>query len=81
MLSVTFGDEGLADSVQEIREQLEAGDRGIRPFHWDLEFPEVFGDERGGFDGFVGNPPFAGKNTIAEGSPDGILNWFKQLHP
>ena len=27
------------------------------------------------------NPPFAGKNTIAEGSPDGILDWFKQLHP
>jgi hypothetical protein len=29
----------------------------------------------------VGNPPFAGKNTIAEGSPEGILDWFKQLHP
>jgi hypothetical protein len=28
----------------------------------------------------VGNPPFAGKNTIAEGSPNGILDWFKQLH-
>ena len=81
MLSGTFNDDGLADSVQEIREQLAAGDRGIRPFHWDLEFPEVFGDERGGFDGFVGNPPFAGKNTIAEGSPEGILDWFKQLHP
>jgi hypothetical protein len=41
----------------------------------------VFGDEGGGFDVFVGNPPFAGKNTIADGSPDGILDWFKQLHP
>ena len=29
----------------------------------------------------MGNPPFAGKNTIAEGSPEGILDWFKQLHP
>ena len=26
------------------------------PFHWILEFPEVF--ERGGFDAVVGNPPF-----------------------
>jgi hypothetical protein len=81
MLSGTFGDDGLADSVQEIRTRLAASDRGIRPFHWDLEFPEVFGEEGGGFDVFVGNPPFAGKNTIAEGSPEGILDWFKQLHP
>jgi hypothetical protein len=81
MLSGTFGDDGLADSVQDIRTRLAAGDRGIRPFHWDLEFPEVFGVEGGGFDVFVGNPPFAGKNTIAEGSPGGILDWFKQLHP
>lgn len=34
------------------REQLH----GRRPFHWAVEFPEVF--ERGGFDAFVGNPPF-----------------------
>jgi hypothetical protein len=81
LLSGTFGDDGLADSVQEIRERLAAGERGIRPFHWDLEFPEVFSSDRGGFEVFVGNPPFAGKNTIAEGSPDGILDWFKQLHP
>ena len=81
LLSGTFGDDGLADSVQEIRERLAAGERGIRPFHWDLEFPEVFSSDRGGFDVFVGNPPFAGKNTIADGSPDGILDWFKQLHP
>jgi hypothetical protein len=36
------------------REQL----RGRRPFHWPVEFPEVFGS--GGFDAFVGNPPFVG---------------------
>ncbi len=81
MLSGAFNDEGLQDSIQEIRDRLAAGDKGITPFHWDLEFPEVFGDGHGGFDAFVGNPPFAGKNTIAEGSPDGILDWFKQLHP
>jgi hypothetical protein len=36
------------------REQL----RGHRPFHWPVEFPEVFA--RSGFDAFVGNPPFMG---------------------
>src|SRR5208337_1879590 len=34
-----------------------------KPFHWPLEFPEVF-MERGGFDGIVGNPPFMGGQKI-----------------
>ena len=69
------------EEIATIRQELAAGPKGIRPFHWELEFPEVFQDERGGFDAFVGNPPFAGKNTIAEGSPVGFLDWLKQLHP
>jgi hypothetical protein len=36
---------------------------GRRPFHWPVEFPEVFA--RGGFDAFVGNPPFLGGLRIA----------------
>lgn len=32
------------------------------PFHWGLEYPEVF--QRGGFDAFVGNPPFMGGQFI-----------------
>jgi len=80
-ISGEFVDKALPAAAQELRQRLVAGEKGITPFHWDLEFPEVFGEERGGFDVFVGNPPFAGKNTIAEGSPDGILDWFKQLHP
>jgi hypothetical protein len=81
MLSGAFKDEGLQDSIQEIREHLAGGEKGITPFHWDLEFPEVFGDGRGGFDVFVGNPPFAGNNTFTQGYPEGILDWFKQLNP
>jgi hypothetical protein len=27
-------------------------------FHWELEFPDVFASERGGFDAIVGNPPW-----------------------
>src|SRR5207249_2561840 len=27
-------------------------------FHWEIEFPEVFMSPNGGFDAFVGNPPF-----------------------
>ena len=35
-----------------------------RPFHWPLEFPEVFGNDCGGFDALIGNPPFRGGRKI-----------------
>ncbi|MBO1549609.1 Eco57I restriction-modification methylase domain-containing protein [Yersinia pseudotuberculosis] len=34
-----------------------------KPFHWPLEFPEVF-ERCGGFDCIVGNPPFLGGQKI-----------------
>jgi hypothetical protein len=34
-------------------------------FHWEIEFPEVFTRENGGFDVIVGNPPFAGGTLIS----------------
>jgi hypothetical protein len=71
----------LKEELAEPLERLREGEKGIQPLHWQLAFPDVFGRPEPGFNVFVGNPPFAGKNTIAEGSPDGILDWFKQLHP
>ena len=50
------------------------------PFHWQIEFPEVFERENPGFDGFVGNPPFAGKNALAASNIDGYPRWLKTLH-
>ena len=50
------------------------------PFHWEIEFPEVFDRENPGFDGFVGNPPFAGKNAVAASNVDGYPKWLKALH-
>jgi hypothetical protein len=35
---------------------------GRRPFHWPVEFPEVF--RNGGFDVFCGNPPYLGGRKI-----------------
>ena len=52
----------------------------ITPFHWELEFPEVFERENPGFDAIVGNPPFAGKNTVAAAHAAGYPVWLKQLH-
>ena len=36
---------------------------GRRPFHWPLEFPEVF-DDRGGFDAIFGNKPYLGGQKL-----------------
>src|SRR5690606_30365255 len=58
------------------------------PFHWMVEFPEVFYGERpdpldGGrtngaawVDGFVGNPPFAGKNSISATCGPAYIDWL-----
>ena len=50
------------------------------PFHWEIEFPEVFERENPGFDAFVGNPPFAGKNALAAGNVAHYPDWLKALH-
>ena len=52
----------------------------VATFHWELEFPEVFERENPGFDAIVGNPPFAGKNTVAASNAAGYPDWLKQLH-
>jgi len=64
-------------------EALRSGNKGIMPLHWEIEFPEVFAEPRpsgSGFDCIVGNPPFAGKNTILSGHADGYLDWLKTIH-
>ncbi|AGP36467.1 DNA methyltransferase [Sorangium cellulosum] len=79
------------------REELEALAAEVReklpPFHWWIEFPEVFFEERpdplqGGeitgavlMEGVVGNPPFGGKNNIIDGNPEGYIDWLKVVSP
>lgn len=43
---------------EQLRERAARMLNGQTPFHWPLEYPEVFLRENGGFDAFVGNPPF-----------------------
>lgn len=62
------------------------------PFHWHLEFPEVFYLDRPDpldgmkvngaamMDAFVGNPPFAGKNGISEAGGTNYLLWLQTVH-
>jgi methylase of polypeptide subunit release factors len=50
----------LDEQETEARKILE----GKRPFHWPVEFPEVF-LHGGGFDAIVSNPPFIGGSKIS----------------
>ncbi len=59
---------------------LRAGAHPIPPFHWEIEFPEVFSRDNGGFDAFVGNPPFAGVNTLAESNHPSYTDWLRTAH-
>jgi hypothetical protein len=61
------GEQEKADpkgELEGIARGLRERARPVTPFHWELEFPEVFSRENGGFDAIVGNPPFAGKNAV-----------------
>ena len=61
-------------------EELRDGEPPLVPFHWEIEFPEVFERENPGFDAIVGNPPFAGKNTVAAANAARYPDWLKQTH-
>ncbi|ELW9530333.1 ATP phosphoribosyltransferase regulatory subunit [Burkholderia cenocepacia] len=63
-------------SVAALSTDLPADKPSRRPFHWPLEFPEVFARERGGFDGMVGNPPFLGGQRITGVVGTAFRDWL-----
>ena len=78
-----FADEVLDGNAETLRpwlNDLRNADPPLAPFHWQIEFPEVFDRENPGFDTMVGNPPFAGKNTLAASNVDSYPDWLKQAH-
>lgn len=44
-------------SIDALSTDLPGDKPARRPFHWPLEFPEVFAGTRDGFDAVLGNPP------------------------
>jgi len=59
-VAVHFNESDLPTFRREAQKALA----GQVTFHWPLEFPEAI-VERGGFDAFVGNPPFLGGSRIS----------------
>ncbi len=71
---------GEAERYRSWLEKWRHAKQPLAPFHWEIEFPEVFERENPGFDGIVGNPPFAGKNSVIATNVSSYLHWLKNLH-
>jgi Eco57I restriction-modification methylase/MmeI, target recognition domain/MmeI, N-terminal domain len=61
--------------VMGLREQ----DQAIPPFHWHIEFPEVFTRVTSGFDVVVGNPPFLGGTRISTVLGMNYFQWLTTM--
>ncbi len=74
------------------REKARAFDERQRPFHWMLEFPEIFHGKRpdplehdqvnraAWMDAFVGNPPFMAGSDISGTLGSVYLAWLQSIH-
>jgi len=51
--------------------------RSRLPFHWPLQFPEVFLRQDPGFDALVGNPPFMGGRIVGRRLGDAYQTYLK----
>ena len=50
------------EDIEAVRRKLR--EPGYKPFVWDIDFAEIFGD-KGGFDIVIGNPPYVRQEKIA----------------
>ncbi len=69
-----MGEQIARQAKASLAIDLPAGKPIRNPFHWALEFPEVF--ERCGFDGIVGNPPFMGGQKISGNWGSALREFF-----
>ncbi|MGC1862460.1 MAG: DNA methyltransferase [Methylocystis sp.] len=66
--------------LQSLADKLHHA-HAISPFHWEIEFPEVFTRESPGFDSIVGNPPFLGGRRVSSEFGDSYRDWLPVVHP
>lgn len=83
---VANGDQGSLNAIIHqascmLSDNLPVGKAGRRPFHWPLEFPEVFVREKPGFDALVGNPPFLGGKRISSVMGASFNAYLAGVHP
>ncbi len=74
--------EKLAQRAQELLDDGRGPSHPERtPFHWVLEFPEVLASAGGGFDAFVGNPPFMHGSMLSGRSGEDYADHLRNVTP
>jgi hypothetical protein len=66
---------GEAERYRSWLEECRHSDRPLAPFHWEIEFPEVFARKTKGFDAILGNPPFLKGNQISRALGPSYQDW------
>jgi hypothetical protein len=67
---------GEADRYRGWLEEWRQSERPLVPFHWEIEFPEVFALNNPGFNSIFGNPPFLGGTNISGVLSKQFLDWI-----
>jgi hypothetical protein len=73
----------VREKTEPFRARLEERrhtDPPLAPFHWEIEFPEVFDRAYPGFDAIIGNPPFLGGSKIRNSLGDAYGDWLLQMN-
>ena len=77
----TMAADGSAARYRILLKERREADRPLVPFHWGVEFPEVFYRAGPGFDAFVGNPPFLGGRNLTAAYGNVYSDWLMGTHP
>jgi len=72
--------KGEVEPYRDWLEEWRQADQPLAPFHWELEFPEVFDRENPGFEAIVGNPPFQGGRSISAVQGAIYAKWLLANH-
>ncbi|MHC5541769.1 glycosyltransferase, partial [Singulisphaera rosea] len=83
--------EILRREIGQAASVLDRVEPPVKPFHWEIEFPEVFlAPEKdgslgrpleGGFDAIVGNPPFTAGTNISLTQGESYRDWLYSAFP
>ena len=71
---------GKAEQYLDWLDERRKVEPPLAPFHWEVEFPEVFDRQNPGFDAIVGNPPFLGGKRISTVLGTGYRDWLATIH-
>ena len=64
------------DELTAAAGSLRTAESLLPPFHWAVDFPEVFGRDNPGFDAIIGNPPFLGGSIFSGQGGSKLLQWL-----